>query len=267
MERYFRVFKFAMQIFGMGAKKPVLFAPLAANVAFATPISLGCAVALGLVESDRAAYAVLAVGVTLLYFIDYFCNGVTASLIHDEVTMGSVDLERSIGRTGQVATGILTFAGISAAFDIAQAYVSERDDLVSKILARALYAVWTTATYVVLPAMVLERLSFGQAFARSKDLALREPTQVGIGVLGVGTVSYALGAATFTLAYRVLGALAESAPMLGGFLFFTIVNVFWALSGYLKVTYFTCFYLWARECDREQTATPALAPAPLAAVL
>lgn len=152
-------------------------------------------------------------------------------------------------------------------FDLLQAYANERNDFVSRLAARVLYAVWTTATAVVMPAMVLEGLGFGAAFSRSKDLASNDPTNVGIGAVGIGVANYALGGATFALANKLFESLAESSPMLGAALFFTVINVYWAVSGYLKITYFTCFYLWARECERTQSSSPSLAPAPLAAVL
>lgn len=267
MERYLRVFNFAFRVFGMAGKSPVLLAPIAANIALAAPFMLGCAVALNAVDSNAGAYTVLAVGVTLLYFIDYFCNAVTASLIHDQVIGGRPDVGAALQRTKRVVGGIALFAAISAAFDLLQAYVSERNDLVAKIATRVLYALWTTATYVVMPAMVLEGLSFTDAFSRAKQLASNDPTNIGIGAVAIGVVNYALGGAVFYLAHKLHIAVAGSSPILGAMLFYSIVNVYWAVSGYLKITYFTCFYLWARECERTQTSSPSLAPAPLAAVL
>ncbi|HEX5659374.1 MAG TPA: DUF6159 family protein [Polyangiales bacterium] len=265
MERYLRVFNFSFRVFGMAAQNPLLLAPIAANIVLAAPFMLGCAVALQLVESDAGAYTVLAAGVTLLYFIDYFCNAVTASLICDQVTDGRADLGSAFRRVQRVLGGIAIFAAISAAFDLLQAYASERNDIVAKLATRVLYALWTTATYVVLPAMVIEGLTFGSAFARSKQLASEDPTNVGIGAVAIGVVNYALGGAIFYLAHKLL--LSVDSPFLGAVLFYTIINVYWAISGYLKITYFTCFYLWARECERTQSASPSLAPAPLAAVL
>jgi hypothetical protein len=45
------------------------------------------------------------------------------------------------------------------------------------------------------------------------------------------------------------------------------VNVSWALGAYLKSTYYTCYYLWARECERNNQASVALAPEPLRNVM
>jgi hypothetical protein len=35
----------------------------------------------------------------------------------------------------------------------------------------------------------------------------------------------------------------------------------------MKISYATCFYLWARHCEEQGSQDPALAPAPLRAAL
>ena len=46
-------------------------------------------------------------------------------------------------------------------------------------------------------------------------------------------------------------------------LFFGMVNVYWAVSGWLKIAYSTCFYMWARQCEAQGSTDSALAPLPL----
>ncbi len=61
--------------------------------------------------------------------------------------------------------------------------------------------------------------------------------------------------------------LGNVSPVLGIFAFMFFVNLYWAVGGYLKITYFTCFYMWARECERQGSSDPRLAPAPLQAAM
>jgi hypothetical protein len=267
MDRYLRVFKFMFEVWGLANKNRTLFKPVLYNIVIAAPAMAVLAVLLGLTENQTVAYVLLAAGITLLYFIDYFCAGLTASLIHDQVTTGSASFDRAKQRTMAAFSGILIFAAISAAFDILASYAQERDDILGKILTSVLHAIWTTATFVVMPAMVLEGLSFGAAFSRSKDLMKHDPTNVGTGVIGIAAANYVLGGAVFGLAYYADAALSSLHPIAGAMAFFTLVNVYWALSGFLKISYFTCFYLWARECETQQSDSPDLAPAPLAAAL
>jgi len=267
MERYLRVGHFARQIVALAARRPLLLAPLLANVAFAAPLNLAVAVLLAMVDSDAAYYALLAAGVTGLYFIDYFANGVTASLFHQQLSGGSANLEAALLRTRKVAGGIAIFAAIAALFDLLTEYSVERSDGISRVATRLLHMVWTTASYAILPAMVLEERSFRDAFERSRQLARNNPTELGVGFLALGVVNYVLGLLTFAGAYKLLEYCGDESPVLGALLFYTLVNVYFALSGYLKIAYFTCFYLWARECERSRSNEIGLAPAPLAAIL
>jgi hypothetical protein len=267
MDRYLRVFKFTFQVWGMVRQNSKLLEPMIYNLLVAVPCMAVLSVLLDLTESENVAYVLLVVGITLLYFIDYFCAGLTASLIYEQVTHGRASFTNAKKRTWAARRGILTFAAISALFDILSSYAQERDDWLGKLLTSILYSIWTTATFVVMPAMVIEGVSFTVAFSRSKDLMKRDPTNVGTGVIGIAAVNYLLGAATFWLAYTTDGLLSEIHPILGAMAFFTFVNVYWAVSGFIKISYFTCFYLWARECERKGSPSPTLAPAPLAAAM
>jgi hypothetical protein len=267
MDRYLRVFKFVFEVWGMSRKNTNILKPMVYNVAAAVPVMAALSLLFAFIESEAMSYVLLVVGITALYFIDYYCAGMTASLIYDQVTTGSADVQQARRRATAAAPGILTFAAISAAFDILASYAQERDDLVGKILTQVLYAVWTTATFVVMPSMVIEGVGFGAAFSRSKELMKQDPTNVGTGVIGIGAVNYVLGAVVFGLAHFVSGALSSVHPVLGAFAFFLLVNLYWAVSGFIKISYFTCFYLWALECERKGTSEPSLAPAPLAAAL
>lgn len=267
MDRYLRVFKFTFQVWGMARQNTTLFKPMIYNLVIAVPCMAVLSFLLGMTESENVAYLLLAVGITLLYFIDYFCAGLTASLIYEQVTSGKASFENAKKRAWAAKSGILTFAAISALFDILSSYAQERNDWLGKLLTSILYSIWTTATFVVMPAMVLEGASFTAAFSRSKALMKQDPTNVGTGVIGIAAVNYLLGAATFGLAYSGSGALANISPVLGAMFFFTLVNVYWAVSGFIKISYFTCFYLWARECERQGSDSPSYAPAPLAAAM
>ena len=267
MDRYLRVFKFMFQVWGMVRQNSTLLKPMIYNLVIAVPCMAALSVLLGLTESQGLTYALLAGGITLLYFIDYFCAGLTASLIYDQVTTGNASFDDAKKRTMAASSGILIFAAISAAFDLMSSYAQERDDVLGKILTSILYAVWTTATFVVMPAMVIEGVSFGTAFARSKELMKQDPTNVGTGVIGIAAANYVLGGVTFGLAHVANNALSNIHPIVGAMAFFTFVNVYWAVSGFVKISYFTCFYMWARECEKQGSSSPELAPAPLAAAM
>ena len=264
MTSYFRVFTFMGQVLGMVKTNPRLILPIAVNIAVAVPINIALCIVMAYITSPLLAYVLPFVGVVALYFTDYFCNGLAASMIYDQVTTGNASIGSGVTRTAKSTFGILIFATISGIFDLASQYAAERNDVAGRILMGIVRAVWTTATYVVMPAMIIEGLSFGDAFKRSKWLAENDPTQVGIGAVGMGLASYLISTVCMGAAYFLYNRIGGVA---GFFLFFTITNFSWAITGYLKITYFTCFYLWARECYTRGAADPRFAPGPLAATL
>jgi hypothetical protein len=160
------------------------------------------------------------------------------------------------------------FAAVCALFDLLEQVANNQRGLVRSILIGILRTVWTTATYVVMPAMVLEGQGFFASFKRSKALMENDPTQVGIGVVGLGLVTWLLSFVCFGLANFVGFQLsARVHPVAGLVVSLFLVNVSWALGAYLKSTYYTCYYLWARECERNHQASVALAPEPLRNVM
>ena len=268
MGSFFRVFSFMGQVLGMIRQNPKLLTPVFLNVAIATPVNLVLAIASYFVPNNQIVdYAFMIVALTSLYFIDYFCAGLNTSMVFEQVTSGNANLGSAVSRTLKSTIGILIFAIVSGLFDLLAHIASQQRGVVRTILIGILRSVWTTATYVVMPAMVIEGLSFFDSFKRSKQLMENDPTQVGIDIVGMGLVTWILSAAMGALAmfsFNLLSNVSVPLAMLVS-LFFT--NVFWSVSAYLKSTYYTCFYLWSRECERNGAARPDLAPAPLRAVL
>jgi len=265
LARYFRVFKFAGQVVGMIKDNPSLAAPMGINLGLAIPVNITLAIVYSLVTNEILSFVILGVGVTALYFIDYFCAGLACSLIYDQVTTQNAKLGPAFSRTLKASPGILVFATVSAALDLMSSYAQERDDIIGTILLSILRVIWTTATYVVMPAMVIEGMGFFGAFKRSKDLMKHDPTQVGVGIIGLGFLTYILSLVTIGGGVFLANMLSSISPILAGLVFFSMINVYWTVSGYMKSTYYTCFYLWARECERNNAADPRLAPAPLQA--
>ncbi len=262
-----RAFTFITQMITLARANPALLKPLVYDLIITTPISIAIAIVMGFVHSRGGAYALLGFGTAVLYFADYACNSITASLIYDYSTTGQARLADAMPRVKRALPGIMIFAAVSALLDVASTYARERDDVASRILVRVLRAIWTTATYVIMPALVIEGISFGDAFKRSKALMDHDPTGVGAGVVAMSITSYIAAIVIFPLAWFALRYGSLIHPAVGGTLFFLMVNLYWSVSGWLKIAYSTCFYIWARECDRTKSTEHALAPLPLRAAL
>jgi len=262
-----RAIAFVGQMFALAKQERAIIKPIFWDLMITTPLNIGLAVAMGFVHSSGAAYGLMALGITLLYFTDYVCNSFTASLMYDYVTTGHADMDNAKRRVKKSLSGILVFAAVSSLLEVAGTYARERNDIVAKILFGIMRAIWTTATYIIMPAMIIEGVPFGAAFKRSKELMEKDPTGVGAGVVALSLASYILGLVVFSLAYFSLRFGGKIHPAVGGILFFTLVNLYWALTGWLKIAYSTCFYMWARECERSGSTDHALAPRPLRAAI
>jgi hypothetical protein len=258
-----RALAFMGQIFSLAARHKALLQPLVWDVLVTTPIMAAFTVLLFFVRSEGAYYAVLGGEAFLLYFVDYACNSITASLVYDFSTTGQATVKSALPRVRKALPGVLTFAAVSALLDVATTYARERNDFVSRIVLRILRAIWTTATYVIMPALVIEGVSFGAAFKRSKQLMDHDPTGVGAGIVAMSITSYIVAAVCFPLAWFTMRLVAHVHPAVGALAGMLIVNLYWAVSGWMKISYATCFYLWARECERTRSKDHALAPLPL----
>ena len=78
-----RALAFMGQIFSLAGTHKALLKPLHLDVTITTVVMAGFTVLEFFVRSRGASYAVMGVEAFLLYFIDYACNSITASLMYD----------------------------------------------------------------------------------------------------------------------------------------------------------------------------------------
>ncbi len=262
-----RAFAFFGQMRDLAKAAPVIKKPILYNVVIAAVIMGVSIIPLIFVSSGGMAYGIMTLATVILYFVDYFCNALTASLIYDHVTTGNATMEAAKARVKKSVGAIAIFGAVSGVLDVASTYARERGDILAKIILGIIRAIWTTATYVMMPAIVIEEISFGDALKRSKDLMKQDPTGVGAGVVAVSLVTYIVGFLTFAVGGVLMRIGFSIWAPLGVLLWLLVVNSYWAITGWLKISYSTCFYLWAKECERTHSQDSSLAPLPLRSAL
>jgi hypothetical protein len=154
-----------------------------------------------------------------------------------------------------------------------------RGNLAGGVAASLINAVWTTATYFVLPAMVIEDLSLPQALKRAtylikNNLLLVAVTEIGVGAV-VGLAGVVLVLAAVAVGLIIFIALSQVSVIAGIIAAVLVAGVLIALvtafTSYVTTAYHTSLFLWAREAEHAvslgQSAQSAMAPAPLRAVL
>jgi Family of unknown function (DUF6159) len=291
-----RGFGFLGQAASMAAKdmdllKPSFYALIAGGIITllsAVPF-LGILILLGNQDIGKILLFICgAVMIFLQYAVTYVFAGMTVKLVNDYLTEGDGRMDKAWATVRRDFFDILTLAAVSAVMRIIENLARGRRgrrNLLGEVLAGILNAVWTVATYFVLPAMILEDLNLGQALKRAtqiikNNLMLVAVTEVGVGGV-VGFLGFLLVLAAIALGGGVLylvGSLANwsaAGILIGGgaavLLAGIIIAVVTALSSYVTTAYHTCLFIWAREVEqaRAQGLTDAsvTAPAPLAAVI
>jgi len=143
---------------------------------------------------------------------------------------------------------------------------------------------WTEASYLILPAMVIDDLNLKNGMQRVINITKENLLLIGISTVGVrwvtGLIGFVLGVIGLLLGFAIGGGAAYLTGgfgtvtiigiVVGVFVFFLFVMVATVISSYTSISYHTCLYIWARDVEKAQAAgrpVQVAAPAPLAAVL
>lgn len=235
--------------------------------------------------SDITQYILYVLGALLIfaqYAVAYVFSGMTAYLIYGFLAEGDGRMDKAWAIVRRDALDIVSLAAASTVVKLVENALRGRrgrGNVVGGVLASILDTVWTTATYFVLPAMVIEDLNLPQALKRAtyiikNNLLLVAVTEIGVSAV-VGLIGFllvlgaiAIGVAIFAVLVNVhlVLALAVAVPVAG-----LLIAIITAFTSYVTTAYHTCLFLWAREAERAvgqgYSVQSAAVPAPLAAVL
>jgi len=235
--------------------------------------------------SDFTQYILYGLGALLIfaqYAVAYVFSGMTAYLIYGLLAEGDGRMDKAWAIVRRDALDIVSLAAASTVVKLVENALRGRrgrGNVAGGVLASILDTVWTTATYFVLPAMVIEDLNLPQALKRAtyivkNNLLLVAVTEIGVSAV-VGVVGFllvlaavAVGVGIFVVLVNVslILALAVAVPAAG-----LLIALITAFTSYVTTAYHTCLFLWAREAERAvaqgYAVEAAAVPAPLAAVL
>ena len=271
--------------------KPSIYAMIAGF--FVTVIGLIPLIGVGLLFGDsglvgRALLVIIgAVLVFVHYVVTYIFSGMTVYLIY-----GCMD--KAWARVQREFWNIIALAGASTLVNLLTTQMRRGSNrrggagVIGGAIAGLIDTVWTEASYLILPAMMIEDANLGTGVKRATQIAKGNLLLVGVSTVGVrwitGAISFVLGAIGLVLGLGVaftLISLSNSSTVglvlgigLGAMLFFVFVMVASVIGSYTMTAYHTCLFLWARDVEkaREQAQgapipVQILAPAPLAAAL
>ena len=264
-----------------------LFANFAVGVVFAIPLVIAAFIFGG--DDNPVGRGVLFVlGALMLfaqYTVTYIFSGMTVYLIYGYLAEGDGQMDKAWAIVRRDLFAIMSLAAASAVVKIVENALRgnrRRRNLIGEMVANILNTVWTTATYFVLPAMIIEDLHLWDALKRATHMIRNNLLLVGVGYVGVSFINGMLGGAVVFVAILIgagivfaLSALGTAALIAGIVIAVALVIVVAAivnvLTSYIGTAYHTCLFLWAREAEKAQqvgrSTESVLAPAPLAAVL
>jgi hypothetical protein len=204
------------------------------------------------------------------FLIFYFFCGITVNMIDVHLKGGQPSLADGAKDAGKNFVAILVLALVSTIVDMFARAARNNDSIVGKIIAGIIEAIWTTLTFLLLPAIIIEDAGFGAAMKRVRALHKGHMLLIGIGEVGVRAVTGLIGFVWILLTFGVVYAafaIVGGTPALviafvgGG----AMLAVYAAFSTYLRMAYYTCLYLWAADVEAQGQSTPA--PLPLAIAL
>jgi hypothetical protein len=229
-----------------------------------------------------------AIMIFIQFTVSYVFSAMTVYLIYGYLAEGDGRMDKAWAVVRRDFFDILTLAAASTAVNlIKNAANRNRGGIVSGIARGAtnlLSALWTEASYLILPAMVIDDLNLKEGMQRVLNITKQNLLLIGISTVGVrwvtGLIGFLLGGVGFVIALAIGGgltylsggnaALSIIGIAIGALVFFTFVTVASVISSYTATAYHTCLYIWAREVEKAQVAGQPMrvaAPGPLAAVL
>lgn len=297
MESFTRGWSFLKQAWAMAFKdmdliKPSIFALIVGIIISVVGMIPIIGVAILLPQSQVGNVIMFALGAILIFVqfvVSYVFSAMTVYLIYGYLAEGDGRMDKAWSIVGRDFFDLLALAAVSTVVNLLRsaAQRNRRGGIGAAMASAAtglLQALWTEASFLVLPAMVIDDLSLKDGLSRILKISRENLLLIGISTIGVGWVTgligFMLGAAGAVLGFgfgyglsllfggQTLGLVLGIA--VGAIIFFAMVMVASVVSTYTRTAYHTCLYIWARETEKVRAAgsmAPVAAPAPLAMVL
>lgn len=293
MENFRRGYEFIKQSWQMviadrDLLKPSLYALLAGFlVTLLTMVPMGV---IGFFLGDFAVgrtilYIIGALLVFVQFIVTYVFSAMTVYLIYGYLAEGDGRMDKAWAVVKRDFWDIASLAAASTLVKVVRDMLKgKKGGGLGEVLGNMLGVLWTEATYLILPAMVIEDMNLKDGMKRAAQIVRDNLLLVGISTVGVravsGLISFLLSAVGIVLGVGVGIGLVS---MMAGSTWAVVIGVLLAIliatpfilvaavtSSYTSTAYHTCLYIWARDVERaKQKGQPmeVSAPEPLAAVL
>ena len=295
MQSFSRGWSFLKQAWQMAVKdrdliKPsfyALFAGFIVSIIF-IPLMVGGRFLTGSDNSLVGQIILFVLGAIMIfvqYTVGYIFSAMTVYLIYGYLAEGDGVMSKAWAVVKRDFLDLMSLAAASTAVNLLKnAIKGKGTGGVRNLFAGLLDTVWTEASFLILPAMVIEDINLKDGLKRAGSIIKNNLLLVGISTVGVKAVNGLIG--------FLLGALGIGLGFGAGFGIITVTNsstiglvsgiglgvliagifimIATIVTSYTSTAYHTCLYLWARDVEKAQasgSSAQVQAPAPLAAVL
>jgi hypothetical protein len=257
----------------MARENRKLLAPSLYQVLISILYFIGWVAALVMIEpewSDGTWVAVCGIAGFGSFLIFYFFCGMTVNMIDVHLKGGTPSLGDGARDAAKNFPAIVFLSLISTVINMISSAARDNQSIVGKIVGGIIDAIWTTLSFLLLPAIIIEDAGLGQAMKRVRALHKGNLLLIGIGEVGVRGITNLIGFVwmllTMGVIYATFAVFSGTAAILiavvvGG----TLLALLSAFATYLRMAYYTCLYLWAAEVEAK--GEQAQAPLPLAIAL
>jgi hypothetical protein len=273
IESYKKGWAFMKAAFRMAGENKKLLAPSLWQVLISILYFVGWVAALIAIQPhwSNGVWALVSfIAVFGSFLIFYFFCGITVNMIDVHLKGGKPTIGDGAKDAGKNFVAIMFLAIVSTIIDTFTSMLRSEEGVVGRIVAGIVEAIWTTLSFLLLPAIIIEDAGFGDAMKRVRALHKGHMLLIGIGEVGIRGITGLIGFVWFMLIFGVIyldvtvfhGTTAlVIAFVVGG----TMFALFAAFSTYLRMAYYTCLYLWAVDVEKQGAEAPA--PLPLAIAL
>jgi hypothetical protein len=230
-------------------------------------------------------YVLWAIVIFIQYTVGYIFSAMTVYLIYGYLAEGDGRMDKAWVIVKRDVWDITSLAAASTAVNLLTSALRGRGKSGGRgIVATLIETVWTEATFLILPAMVIEDINLKAGVKRATQIIKDNLLLVGISTVGVktivGFVSFILGVVGVGLGLGLgLGIVSVTQGSTTGLITGVTLGILLAtpfilfatvISTYTATAYHTCLYLWARDVESARLAgetSAVTAPTPLAAAL
>ena len=295
MQSFSRGWSFLKEAWQMALKdkdliKPSIMALIAGFIVSVIfiPLMVGAGFMTGGNNSVFGQVALFVLGAIMIFVqftVGYVFSAMTVYLVYGYLAEGDGVMSKAWAVVKRDFFDLLSLAAASTAVNLLKSAIRGKGNSVGRnFLSGLIGTVWTEASFLILPAMVIEDINLKNALQRAGSIIKNNLLLVGITTVGVkavnGLIGFLLGALGIGLGFGVgfgIITITNTSTFglvtgigLGVFIAGIFIMVATVVTSYTTTAYHTCLYLWARDVEKAQasgSSAQVLAPAPLAAVL